>query len=351
MILSDGKPGHLNQSLGIAERMAEMSEVEYALVEIRHKSKLRDDLLRVLMRVLGWAPIPPSPARSLLLWSLTPESASRIPLNEKFDVILSTGSSVAPVNLLLRRLIGGRSVVSLRPSPTGIAWFDLVVLPRHLWPRIRRRNVFRAVGVPNRVTPELISKLRERIEREMRFQLKPRVGVLMGGEDRYYTIRVETVRRLLDALSSICRDLDGELFLTTSRRTPDEVERVLEEVLSSKPWCRMLALARRGKGGVREAVPMILAMCDLVIVTEDSLSMVSEAASSGKKVVILKIDRKTRRTPRRVKMYREICHRCGAVMCGVEELRERVLRMGRGVKVNPLRDSEEAAREILSRFR
>jgi len=350
LILSDGKPGHLNQSLGIAERMAEMTDVEYVLVEIRHKNKLRDDLLRVLMRFLGWAPIPHLLVRSLLIWSLTPESAAEIPVNEEFDVILSTGSSVAPVNLLLKKLIGGRSVVSLRPSPTGISWFDLVVLPRHLWPKIRRRNIFRAVGVPNRVTPESISRLRERIEREMKPPPRPRIGVLMGGEERYNTIRIGTARRLIDALRSICRDLDGELFLTTSRRTPDEVERLLEEKLSAEPRCRMLALARRGKGDIKDAVPMILAMCDLVIVTEDSLSMVSEAASSGKKVIILKIDRKTRRTPKRMKMYREICRRCGAIMCGVEELKEKIFELGKGVEVNPLRDSEGAAREILSQL-
>lgn len=351
LILSDGKPGHLNQSLGIAERMAEMTEVEYALVEIRHKSKLRDDLLRVLMRLLGWAPIPRLLARLLLSWSLTPESAAEIPVNERFDVILSTGSSVAPVNLLLKGLIGGRSIVSLRPSPTGIAWFDLVILPRHLWPRLRRRNVFRAVGVPNRVTPVSIRKLREKIEREMKIRPRPRIGVLMGGEDRYYTIRIGTARKLIDTLRTICRDLDGELYLTTSRRTPNEVERMLDEGLSTEPTCRMLVLAGRGKGDVKDAVPMILAMCDLVIVTEDSLSMVSEAASSGKKVIILKIDRKTRRMPRRVKMYEEICRRCGVVMCGIEELRERILELGEGVRINPLRDAEEAAREILSRFR
>ena len=112
----------------------------------------------------------------------------------------------------------------------------------------------------------------------------------------------------------------------------------------------MLALVRRGEGVVEGAVSRILALSDLVIVTEDSLSMVSEAASSGKKVIILKIDRKTRRTPKRMKMYREICRRCGAIMCGVEELKEKIFELGKGVEVNPLRDSEGAAREILSQL-
>jgi hypothetical protein len=351
LILSDGKPGHLNQSLGIAERIAEMREVECTLVEVRHKSKLRDDLLRVFMRLFGWALIPSRLARSLLAWSLTPQSASKLPVEERFDLILSTGSSVAAVNLLLRRVVNGRSVVSLRPYPTGITWFDLVILPRHLWPRITRRNVFKSVGVPNRVTSEAVSLLKSRVENELGLTPRPRIGVLLGGEERYNTIRLKTAESLVETLISICREIDGELFLTTSRRTPDEVEEMLERRLSGEPRCRMLALAKHGTGNIKDAVPTILAVCDLVIVTEDSLSMVSEAASSGRKIVILRIDRKTRRTPRRVRMYEEICRRCGAVMCDVDGLREGIMTLSGGdIEVRPLRDAEGAACEIVSRF-
>ena len=350
LILSDGKPGHLNQSIGIAERLAEMVEVERLIVEVRHKSKLRDDLLRVAMRLLGWAPLPGKLVRFTLSWSLTDESFGSLPLEGRFDLILSTGSSVAPVNLLLGKLLKAPSAVSLRPSPTGIAWFDLVILPKHLWPRIPRGNVFKAIGVPNRITPQRLDALRERLAGEMALLPRRRVGVLLGGEDRYNTISPRTAERLISELKALLEEIDGELTLTTSRRTPPEVEGMVEEAFEGDPRCKVLALVGRGRV-IEEAVLKILAISDLVIVTEDSMSMVSEAASSGRRVIILKVDRKRWIRPRRTRMYEEICRRTGAVYCGIDELKRAALELlSEEVQVGALRDAEGAARQILRRF-
>lgn len=350
LILSDGRPGHLNQSIGIAEALSGMVELERVVVEIRHKSKLRDDLLRVFMRAMGWAPMPARLVKSALSWSLTRESFGRLPLDGRFDLILSTGSSAAPVNLLLGKLLGAPSAASLRPSPTGIAWFDLVVLPKHLWPRIPRGNVYKAIGVPNKVTPERLDRLRERLMAEMGLPPKPRIGVLLGGEERYNRISARTAAGLVRELRRLLDELDGELALTTSRRTPPEVEGIVEEAFEGDERCRMLVLVGRGRT-VEDAVLKILAISELVVVTEDSMSMVSEAASSGKRVVILKVDRKGWLRPRRIRMYEEICRRTGAVYCGVEELREAVIKLlSNGGRVEPLKDAQGAAEEILKRF-
>jgi mitochondrial fission protein ELM1 len=50
-------------------------------------------------------------------------------------------------------------------------------------------------------------------------------------------------------------------------------------------------------------VPGILGISDVAIVTEDSFSMVCESASSGKKIVILEVERKKRGHPKRQRVY------------------------------------------------
>ena len=55
ILLSDRKPGHYNQSLGVIERLP---ECEYHWIDVKFRSKQRDNLLRVLMRLFGGFRLP-----------------------------------------------------------------------------------------------------------------------------------------------------------------------------------------------------------------------------------------------------------------------------------------------------
>ena len=116
VILSDNKPGHYKQSLGIVEKMPE-SETEWFTIKFRRK--WRDNLLRLFMCVFGGMPLSTSLIHTLLRWSLTAETYSALTDLRTADIILSTGSSVAAVNLLLGRLRGAKTVTCRRPSPLG----------------------------------------------------------------------------------------------------------------------------------------------------------------------------------------------------------------------------------------
>ena len=359
LIISDGRPGHYNQSLGI---VSHIREAEFNLVEVAFRSKLRDNFLRLLMRLLGWMPIPSRLVLYFLNMVLSPESVSEILTYDDYDIILSTGSSVAAINLLMGKLINAYTVVCTRPSPLGIAYFDLAILPQHHWPRVMRKKVCKTLGVPNLISPEKIDTRYNQLHSVLNLSDQPCIGVLLGGEDRYFTVTPVTATQLLDTLFNVCETLNGQLALTTSRRTPEMLEELMNSRLSSHSRCALLALASkninisqqrseaelRGVALFSDPVSAIFAISDVIVVTEDSFSMVCEAASSGQKVVILSVDKKSHRTPKRHRTYTSIMRVAPVVQCNVEKLADTLLRLVRkDIQREALRDAETAARAII----
>ena len=343
LLLSDRKPGHYNQSLGVIEQMP---ECEYHWVDVKFRSKRRDNLLRVLMRLFGGIRLPRRFIRASLHTALQRDTLDKI-YTVKPDFILSTGSSVAAPNLLIGQLFDAKTVTCRRPSPVGIHHFDLAILPRMYWPRRRsRNNVCKTLGVPNRIYPEALETQRRALLTDLDFSNQRCVGVLIGGEDRYDTITEPTAVRLIEALQRFATKWNNQLLLTTSRRTPLAVENLIGKQLSNTQYCPILVLAH-GENSIADPVGTIFALSDMIIVTEDSFSMVCEAASSGKRVIILEVDRKTRRRPKRDKVYSEIMRHASVMWSSIGNL-ETTLKAALTDEspVTPLQDTQAAATAV-----
>ena len=343
ILLSDGKPGHYNQSLGVIERMP---ECEYHWIDVKFRSKHRDNLLRVLMRLFGGFRLPRRLIKACLHMAL-----QRDTLNEIYavapDFILSTGSSVAAPNLLIGQLFDAKTVTCRRPSPVGIRHFDLAILPRMYWsPHRNRGNVCKTLGVPNRVRPENLETRRKELRMDLDLSDQKRLGVLIGGEDRYDTITETTAARLIEVLQQFATKWDNQLLLTTSRRTPPSVENLISKQLSNTQRCPILVLAH-SESSLADPVETIFALSDVIIVTEDSFSMVCEAASSGKRVIILEVDHKTRRRSKHCKVYSEIIHHASVIRSGVENLETSLeTALADESPVTPLQDTQVAATAV-----
>ena len=339
LILSDGKPGHYNQSLGIIDRL---SNVCAETIQIKFKRKWRDNLIRVTMRLLGGIKLPDGFIKAVLTWGLDNSSTKSLLKADKFDIILSTGSSVAPINLLLGKLTGSKTVVCTRPSPLGIKHFDLALLPEHSRPRRIPKNVVMTFGVPNRITPESVEKAGTELSRQVSISGNGVIGVLLGGDDPYYRISPDMASSLCDTLSDISRQTNMRIALTTSRRTDPETENVIESKLRDQPYCCLLVSAK--SDGQKNIVSGILGISDVTIVTEDSFSMVCESASSGKKIMILNVERKKGVHSKRERVYRLIVERGYARRTDLSDLNNKLLDFIKDTsQTKALNDSQIAA--------
>ncbi len=344
VILSDRKPGHYKQSLGIVDKMPECQAV---WLEIQFRGKWRDNLLRVFMCVFGGAPLPIFLIHTFLRWSLIPEAYHALLQLQTVDIILSTGSSMAAVNLLLGELLGAKTVTCRRPSPVGIRYFDLAILPMISWHQASRKdNICRTIGVPNPISSDVLDVKREQLKDELHLSDCPRIGILLGGTDRHETITIEDAKWLSEVCQATAKTMNAQILLTTSRRTPSDVTEHLVSTVKDTDWCSFFVTPDTFSE-LEDPYQAILALSDLLIVTADSFSMVCEAASSGRSVAVLTLSHKSVRLPRRYEIYRYMEESSIVSQCRLDDLETHIINsLTSNMPNKPLQDTETAVEAI-----
>lgn len=301
LIFSDGKAGHLAQSNALAEKLEKVWKeksagdprlsgidrplVSRAVAEIRYRNPLAR---AVLAAAAALAPRRFSGGDLWLRWALTPESYRAI-ASAHADWSISCGSSTAPVNLLWARAIRARPIHITRVGFPSWRRFDLAVIPRHDWkgknPPAETLTIDGALAADFHANGEKAERWNRLLNRSGRRA----VGLLVGGPARGFPLAPEDLREAFQGALSAAEQLDADLLITTSRRTPAELEEWLAQALGSHPRCRLLVLVNRDQTGgldnTREAIPCIFSTAQALVVSGDSISMVSEALSTGKPVI------------------------------------------------------------------
>ncbi|MEO5917658.1 MAG: mitochondrial fission ELM1 family protein [Luteolibacter sp.] len=238
-LLGDGKPGHENQSLGLADALARRVPCEVHRISLAGK---RGIVTRV---------------RAAL------KVSERLP---KPDLIIGAGHATHFALLRLARKHRAKSIVLMRPSlPMG--WFDLCIVPAHDFANgCGRENVIITQGALNRVSPPPISGRNGKM-------------ILIGGPSSSHGWDGES---LLATLAEISKD--GSWQLTDSRRTPDGFT---DEIRRKLPAIEVFPHQQT----TPEWLPGKLATAEEVWVSEDSVSMIYEALSSGARTGLLPVPR------------------------------------------------------------
>lgn len=230
-ILVDGKPGHENQALGLAEAIHRRTPA------VAHR-------------------IPCRPVRAALA------RARELPAP---DWILAAGHSTHAILLWLSWRYRARSVVLMRPSLPRIL-FDRIIAPDHDFkhPMGPGGRLLTTRGAINRVTPGPGKRM-------------PGSLVLLGGPSKHHGWDPSQLREVLNRIASA----DPGIEAADSRRTPDGFLESLDFIPT-----RHHHLESAG-----DWLASQLANRERVWVTEDSVSMVYEALTSGARVGVLPMPR------------------------------------------------------------
>jgi len=242
---------------------------------------------------VAWALLGGFGGERLLCRTLTPESAQAI-CGRWADLVISCGSATAPVNTLWARANQSKSVILMNPAPLPLGRFDLIIAPRH--DRLpKRANVVQTLGALAAARPEAAwRQAGDRLQQHPKFRpadapamshRHPVVAVFLGGDAASYEVRESFVEDVVSQVDRVCEAVDGWWLATTSRRTSPAVERLLEERLARSPRCRLLLIASRDP--INGTMEGMLGCADAAVVTGESISMVSEACASGRRVVVV----------------------------------------------------------------
>jgi mitochondrial fission protein ELM1 len=197
------------------------------------------------------------------------------------DLVIACGRNTAIPALAIRRQSGGHTVVAQIQHPgIGHSEFDLFVVPQH--DSLRGSRVLVTLGAVHRVTEARLAHERRRFP-ELAAMPRPIVSVLIGGSSRAYRLTLRRLGEIADAIAAVQRTQGGSAFVTPSRRTGAAGVALLRERLAGSR-----TIIWDGSG--ENPYFAFLALADAFLVTADSVSMISEAAATGKPVHILDLD-------------------------------------------------------------
>ncbi len=200
------------------------------------------------------------------------------------DLVISGGMRNEPVGRWIRKRSGGRTrLVHIGRPWASLDQFDLVITtPQYRLPE--RNNVLQNALTLHSVHPDrLAAEARTWVPRFAHLP-RPYTGVILGGNSGPYTLGPKAVESLVGHANRMARQRHGSLLISTSARTPERAVQVLKRTVST-PY--QLYHWRANDG----ANPYfgILALSDDLIVTADSVSMLSEACATGKPVYMAEL--------------------------------------------------------------
>ncbi|HAJ90795.1 MAG TPA: hypothetical protein DCM27_07285 [Rhodospirillaceae bacterium] len=257
-VITEGLAGTENQCLGIAEAMGIAPIVKR--VTLRQPWKLLSPYLGFECAATFQEPlVGPWP-----------------------DILIASGrKSIAASRYIKKQSQGKSFTVQVQDPRVRPQQFDMVAVPQH--DPTRGDHVMVTVATPNRITADKLAHARKDFESVFKNLSSPRIAVLIGGTTKRHIFTTSEARALIQKLSPF-----KNLMVTTSRRTGVENTELLKSALdthenyfwdgaSSNPYMAMLATA------------------DFILVTADSTSMISEAATTGKPVYVIPMAGLTKR--------------------------------------------------------
>jgi mitochondrial fission protein ELM1 len=329
LILSDAKTGHLRQSEGLARLITQQLTSRgiktcLSVQKVEFRRPLCGFVLGCLSRLSGKYPAPGNSA-SFLRYVLTPQSWQAL-MRARPDIIISAGASTSAVNYFLSKENQAKSVVLMRPGYLSLKKFDLVVMPRHDRPP-QRSNVVVTEGALNLIDAEYLNQKAAGLKQSGLLKgapVNPCVGVLIGGDSKKFSITPEVT----SDLSREIKKLNADILISTSRRSPLEVEEVVKNEFSDYARCKLLVIANQNNHP--DAVGGILGLSKVIIVSPESISMISEAVCANKYVVVFKTGQLSFKHRHFLKNYQE------KEYIYLEEVKDLASRIAHLLQDNPL---------------
>ncbi len=258
IVLSEPYAGLQAQAVGLAEAAG----LEPALVSLQPRAPWR------------WV--------SARFW---PAPLRAVHLRDPGDaVVIGAGGTAAVVAAALRR--PGRPVVQVQHPRIDPARFDLIVVNRH--DGLTGSNVVVTRTALHRASPARLAEAVAVWAPRLAHLARPLVAVLIGGSNGRFRLDAGVAAALGASLAGMMRVDRVGLALTPSRRTSEDAQAALHSAI--KPlggWVWDMVGDNPYFG--------LLALADAIVVTEDSVSMVSEAVATSAPVLLAALPGRSRR--------------------------------------------------------
>lgn len=259
ILVESGLRGTENQCLGVAEALGVHAEIKNIALNPPWK------------QLSPWFRFMPTLA-------ISPSSS---PIRPPFpDIIIAAGRKAALPAMMIKKQSNGKTfTIFLQDPKIKPENFDLVIAPRH--DNVEADNVLSLKAGLHNISPEKLEKGREETEEYYKHLPSPRIGVLIGGTSKTHKLTPPRCLQIAQQIFTLAEKGYG-VMVTASRRTGMKNREILNQILN-------ISRVHLWDGTGINPYHGILAWADILLVTEDSVSMTSEAVSTGKPVYVIKL--------------------------------------------------------------
>ena len=266
--LTDERVGSNNQSIALAEKLSPY----YIIKKINYNSFIS----------------LPNFIRRASLIGVDKEKSDNLDLDLP-DVVVCAGRRLSSVALYIKKKTNGKALVINIMNPNlPFKYFDILILPKHdnTSKFLLKDNIIQTNGSLSIINKEKTKNESNKWSPFFKEYKKPLVALMIGGDTKDYKFDPQEFGIMISNLSNIVNKLSGSLLITTSRRTSDECVKEIKRKLNCDyyfyDWKIENNANNTQKSELGNPYSALLGLSNFLVVTGDSMSMVSEACSTGK---------------------------------------------------------------------
>ena len=258
-VLSDNLIGHEKQSISLAEKL----NTNYKIIKTKKLNLIERNLL--------------------IFFNLKKTKFLKAPFPK---LIISCGKNTAYYSKLIKKKLKKKTFsIFIQKPPINIKNFDVVITPKH--DNCKGSNIIETQGALTKINLKYIKNVNKTKKPSI---LKQNfITVLIGGNSRHHKITNAILNQMISKLNLIQKQNKIKVFILFSRRTNKNDFLYLKKNLFNKNFIFILPNSK--KISYLNAISFAKA----IIVTSDSVSMVTEACSTGKPTYIIDIPTKSKK--------------------------------------------------------
>ena len=254
LLLTEGMHGMISQ----VEGMAKALDVEY-----EHKT---------VKLSFPWNLVPPkfTPVSQIVL-----KNKIHLKNNEEIiDLIISCGRKSVVPSIFFKRQNSKIFTIHIQDPKVNFKNFDAIVSPEH--DNLAGDNIYSSKGAIHYITEKEINKAKEYLRDKIKSEKI--VSLILGGPNKYYSFKSDQVINVFKQIKSIFVSEGYKVIVIPSMRTPKEIIDLAMREMSSSGY----VVDKVDK----QAYLSAYALANYIVVTCDSTSMISAAATSGKPIFV-----------------------------------------------------------------
>lgn len=278
LVLSDSKPGHVNQSISLSN----IIEEEFKNSKTRVIELKLSRFTRTLCDIIVLLNIDKLFKKNSLLAQLLFKNKFD-DLFRYTDLTISAGSSLSSANRIISSAVNSKSSVIMKPNVKASA-FDRVLLPAHdikdhdLCPD----NVIQIAGALKFVNKQQISEDNNDFINKFSIEEASKYAtILIGGPIKTNNLDKTKIKQEIVDLKDFIKEKGYQIMISTSRRTPQWLESFIDKEFKDES-VNIIA----NKENFSYAINALLNLADFTVSTADSISMVTEAATFKPTLII-----------------------------------------------------------------